>query len=113
MEHAYFMEEDELRMLAESGTVWVPTLAAVEAFTGREGAGRETASRTLKRQKEMLRRGAELGVFIGCGSDSGAYGVPHGAGTRREMKLLLEAGVPEEAVAKGNAEIRRRFPGQR
>ncbi len=110
VEHGYLCDMETLDMLASSGTVWVPTLAAVDAFCGREGFGRGTAQLTLERQKEMLLLAEAKGVQIACGSDSGAYGVPHGAGTVKEMELLLSAGLSSETVEKGNRRIMELFP---
>ncbi len=112
IEHGYFGDEDVLSAMAESGVVWVPTLAAVSAFVGRPGFNEEVAALTLKNQLAMLRKAESLGVSIACGSDSGAVGVPHGEGTRTELRLLKEAGLSDETIAAGNEKIRRIFRKQ-
>ena len=60
----------------------------------------------------MLKKAESLGVSIACGSDSGAVGVPHGEGTRTELRLLKEAGLSDETIAAGNEKIRRIFRKQ-
>ncbi|MBR3276435.1 MAG: amidohydrolase family protein [Eubacterium sp.] len=109
IEHGYFGDEDALSAMAESGTVWVPTLAAVAAFVGRPGFDEHIAARTLETQLVMLKKAEELGVSIACGSDSGAVGVPHGEGTLAEMRLLKRAGLAPETISAGNEKIRRVF----
>ena len=109
VEHGYFMDDAALEAMREHGTVWVPTLAAVEAFTDREGIDPGIAGETLRRQREMLRKAADMGVLIAAGSDSGAVGVPHGAGTRREYALLAKSGITPEQIQAGNEAIRRRM----
>lgn len=109
IEHGYFMKEDTLRYLADSDTVWVPTLAAVEAFVGRDGFNAEIARETVERQLYALRFASRWGALIASGSDSGAVGVPHGAGTEAEYRLLQQAGIPAQALYTANEALRARF----
>ena len=104
----YFTDEKCLDAMAEHGTVWVPTLAAIDGFIGREGFSSAVTEETLRRQQEAVRRATEKGVMIACGSDSGAVGVPHGAGTLREEELL-SAVIDESVWQRGSEEIVRRF----
>ena len=114
VEHGYFFHEDLLPLLAEKGIVWVPTLAAAEAFIGRRGIDNAgTAQRTLDEQLRMLRLAREAGVIVAAGSDSGAVGVPHGPGTVREYELLARAGVGGEALRRGNEILREKFSPRR
>lgn len=109
VEHGYFADEAALQAMAAHGTVWVPTLAAVEAFLRRPEMNAAVAEETVSRQGEMLRRAEEMGVLIAAGSDSGAVGVPHGEGTRREYDLLSRAGISPETVEEGNRTLRKTF----
>ena len=109
VEHGYFADKAALDAMAEAGTVWVPTLAATEAFVGRPGFDRDTAERTVRAQQEALAAFSEMGGLIAAGSDSGAVGVPHGPGTRREYELLAEAGIGPEKIRSGNEAVRSRF----
>ncbi len=112
VEHGYFMDEAALLALARSRTVWVPTLAAVAAFRGREGFPDELVKKTLERQLEAVRYAAGKGAVIAAGSDSGAVGVLHGPGTGMEYALLRSAGLASETIEDGCEELRRRFvPG--
>lgn len=108
VEHGYFLDGAAVDAMAERGCVWAPTLAAVAGFVGREGFDGDCAGETLRRQQEMLRTAAEKGVLIARGSDSGAFGVPHGRGTEREGELLNEC-VDERLWQRGSREIEERF----
>ena len=113
IEHGYFMDEEALPLLSEGRTVWVPTMAAIAPFAGRPGCSAEVVAETLRRQGELLRRAAALGALIATGSDSGAVGVPHGAGIHTEEALLTNA-LGEDApavLARGNRALLARFPG--
>ncbi len=109
VEHGYFTGEETWKAMAERGTVWVPTLAAVEGFVGRPGFDEKVAADTLRRQQEALRRFSAMGGIVAAGSDSGAVGVPHGRGTLREYELLAEAGLSPEQIRTGSETIRSRF----
>ncbi len=109
VEHGYFMDEDCLRALAASQTIWVPTIAATDAFIGRPGFDSAVAEETVRRQKRAVAYAASLGAVIASGSDAGASGVPHGAGAETEYRLLYAAGLSEEQLSAGNAALRARF----
>ena len=113
VEHGYFVDQPALEAMAEAGSVWVPTLAATEAFIGRPGFNTDAAERTVRVQQEALNRFAAMGGIIAVGSDSGAVGVPHGPGTRREYELLSEAGIDAALLRRGCEKIRELFrPGE-
>ncbi len=109
IEHGNFMEEETLSLLAGSKTIWVPTVAAIEAFDGRTGFDPAVTRETLDRLIEAVRKAASLGACIASGSDSGAVGVPHGAGILRELELLREAGLTREQIEAGNQRIQEVF----
>ena len=113
IEHGYFMDEACLRTLADSGSFWVPTLAATAAFVGRPGFDCAVAEETQRRQKEALRSALAHGVAVAVGSDSGAVGVPHGPGTTEEYRLLTEdCGATVAQLQRANEALRRRFRRQ-
>ena len=112
IEHGYFMDDACLRALADSGSVWVPTIAAIEAFVGRAGFDPAVTAQVFAHQQDCIRRGAELGVKIACGSDAGAVGVPQGTGAATEYALLRTAGVSAESIARANEKLRKEFRAQ-
>ena len=109
IEHGYFLDEGCLRAMAATGCVWVPTVAATNAFIGRAGFDEAVARRTVETQLAMIRRAVSLGVLVAAGSDSGAVGVPHGAGAQTEYRLLRSAGVTEEQMEAANRAVADRF----
>ena len=109
IEHGYFMDDACLKALAASDSIWVPTVAATAAFIGRNGFDNAAAEKTVALQLKNIRRAAELGAVIACGSDAGAVGVPHGAGAKTEYELLQSAGMTPEQIAAGSEALRLRF----
>jgi len=99
VEHGFFMREDQLAGLAETGTCWVPTFAPV-AFQHEEPrwAGWDAASvrglaAILDHHAAMLRLALDRGVRVLAGSDAGSHGVPHGRGLLAELAWLARAGA--------------------
>ena len=109
IEHGYYADDACLEAMAASGCIWVPTLAAVETFTGREGMDTAVVETILQRQFEQVRKASAAGVPVASGSDAGAVGVLHGGGILRELELLEKAGVPADRIASANERLRHRF----
>lgn len=109
IEHGYFMDDACLEALAASDAIWVPTVAAMDAFIGRAGFDESTARRTVEAQLAAIRRAAAMGVRIAAGSDSGAVGVAHGAGTRTEYRLLHAAGLTDAQIENASRALAERF----
>ena len=109
IEHGYFMDDACLDALARSDTIWVPTVAAIEAFVDRPGFDPAVARRTLETQLARIRAAADRGARIAAGSDSGAVGVPHGAGTKTEYRLLRAAGLTDAQIETANRALAERF----
>ena len=111
IEHGYYMDETCLALLAETGAVWVPTMAAIAPFAGRPGASRALVGQLLAGQMAGVKKAAALGALIASGSDAGAVGVPHGVGLGVEENFLRQALGDDfqTVVERGNREIFRRF----
>ena len=111
IEHGYYMDGGCLALLAETGAVWVPTLAAIAPFARRPGCRAEVVERLLREQGAALGQAAAQGALIASGSDAGAVGVPHGEGLSAELRLLERAlGEAGQAVIRrGNRAVRERF----
>lgn len=105
VEHGYFADEAALEAMAKKKTLWVPTLAAVEAFIGREGIYSAVAEKTLDEQLISLAKAHDMGISVASGSDSGAVGVPHGAGSLREYDLLNRAGFTDDEIEASNKKL--------
>ena len=102
IEHVFFMVEENLNHLRDSGIIWIPTVFTIRAY--RENmhlleakAKSVVLDRILEHQLGQLSRARELGVKVAVGSDAGSLGVLHGEGLMEEMKLFKKAGytLPE------------------
>ena len=129
IEHGAFMDDECLEALSGSSTIWVPTIAAIAAFSGRAGRGSTarysprggfdpglTRMITENHMSAVLRAASlpsgsdpSKRVLIAAGSDSGAYGVPFGMGTLSEYGLLQECGVSAGSLIAANELLRGRF----
>ena len=121
IEHGVFMDSECAAALAESQTIWVPTVAAIVAFAGRAGYGPGVRYVTrpgfdpaitrmvAERHMAAVSEAAEKGAKIAAGSDSGAFGVPHGTGTLSEYGLLMECGLTAPRTIEANELLRGRF----
>ena len=111
IEHGAYLGQETLHRLAESRTVWVPTLVT---FGNLIGCGRfpdAVLKPLLEGAMENVRTAAALGALIAPGSDAGAFRVLHGQGTLDEY-ALLKAAIDEgcdEVLSRGVREIQARF----
>ena len=111
VEHGAYLTDETLSMLAESRTVWVPTLVTIGNLLGDDRFPESATKPLLSYQMNAVRKAAELGAYIAPGSDAGAYRVLHGQGGLDELALLQQA-LGEKAadiLARGTREIQARF----
>lgn len=110
VEHGAYLTDETLQMLAESRSVWVPTLVTIGNLIG-DTRFPEEATSVLAYQMTAVRKAAEYGALIAPGSDAGAYRVFHGQGGLDELTLLRRAlgDAADEILARGTAEIEARF----
>ncbi len=113
LEHGNYMNEESLNMLAESDTVWVPTLVTVRNLLGDGRYADETLKPIIEFAEENVRRVFKLGVKVAPGSDAGAYRVLHGKGIQDEMKafteILEESDIVCHWLSDGESEIKKKF----
>jgi len=104
LEHGFFMGEENLRRLADTGITWIPTCVPMQALASPVlklvgPQQRRRAARILEQQLGQIARARELGVNMALGTDAGSPGVAHGASAHRELALFIQAGLsPGEAV---------------
>ena len=109
------MNEDSLAMLAQSHTVWVPTLVTVRNLMGDGRYEDEVLWPIIESAKENVRKAFQLGIKVAPGSDAGAYRVLHGQGIQDEMDSFVEFLEEEKRddvyrwLADGEAEIKKKF----
>ncbi|HYG89464.1 MAG TPA: amidohydrolase family protein [Azospirillum sp.] len=114
VEHGFFMTRAILERMAGEGIAWVPTFSPV-AFQGAEPryAGWSpdivaTITRIVESHREHVALAHQLGVPVLCGTDAGSHGVVHGRAMVDEMMLLLDAGLPMDAVLRAATSLPRR-----
>ncbi|MBN2704957.1 MAG: amidohydrolase family protein [Deltaproteobacteria bacterium] len=99
LEHAYFIAPETLKIMAEKGVFWAPTVAAMaNQLKDPDRRFSQTQlgiiERNYKRHLEMIGLAFAEGVKLTIGTDSGSYNVPHGSSFLREMELFAAAGIP-------------------
>lgn len=111
VEHGAFLSAPTLERLAQSETVWVPTLSTIGNLIGSGRYPDDVLRTLLQQQSEKVRFAAQHGAHIALGSDAGAYRVFHGSAVADEYRLLRQAlGAQTDAVlTDGESRIRRTF----
>ena len=104
VEHGAYLDMDALSAMAQSGTVWVPTLSAVANLRG-TGLFSETALEKIL--EDTMEKLSVCKCPVAPGSDAGARTVPHGADT--EYALLAQAGITAQRLEQGTEIIRAKF----
>ena len=95
LEHGNFQDEQSLRVLAECGTLWVPTVVTVKNLIGCGRYPDRILERIWERTGKMLKAARALGVSLALGSDAGACMVGHGSGLLDEFRAFQEV-FPED-----------------
>lgn len=102
IEHGFFMGTENLKLLAEQQIYWAPTAFSMRAYANLLEQGSteaRVAAANLNHQIHQLSLARKLGVPVVVGTDSGGYGLDHGAAFAGEFGILLESGYSiEEAV---------------
>lgn len=109
VEHGAYLDKAALAAMADSGTVWVPTLSTIGNLRGKGRFEEQAVERILESAMENVRLFADMGGLLAPGTDAGAWAVPHGSLT--EFALLEQAlGQNAGAVlAKGARRIQEKF----
>jgi imidazolonepropionase-like amidohydrolase len=107
IEHGYTISDATLRLMAEKGTVLVPTdvdsgtidrLMQLKAGAG-PAPSKAAIEGMLKRSRLRLARARELGVRIAAGSDNYLdCGIPQGEAARRVLFAYADAGLTPAEV---------------
>lgn len=93
LEHATFLQSDQVTALAASGAAWIPTCTINETI---KQLLPPAMVPLVDQQADVIRTAADAGVTILAGTDAGMG--PHGQ-VRGEIELLVRAGLtPTEAV---------------
>lgn len=113
VEHGNYMDEETISMLADSNTVWVPTLVTVRNLKGCGRFEDEVLLPIIEKAEQNVKLAFEKGVKAALGSDGGAYMVPHGTGIMDEyhafLQILGDKKEVYEWLKNGEKEICERF----
>ena len=106
IEHGYYMDAAALKIMAQTGTVWVPTGVTSSNLIGSGLYDDDLLRDIANGHKAALIEASLNGVPIACGSDAGASFVPQGKGTIDEMEMLESVGINPD---RGNKMIKEKF----
>jgi len=113
LEHGNFMDEDCIRALADSHTVYVPTVSTIYNLLGDNRFPEKEIRELWNRQKNVIAACYEGGVRLALGSDAGAYCVLHGQGIEDEYRAfclsIKDTDQLRERLIEGERYIRETF----
>ena len=109
IEHGAYADVDALAAMAENRTVWVPTVSTVLNLRGKGRFDEAAVSAIGTHTSENLRQFAAMGGLIACGSDAGAWAVPHGCDTEEGHLRCILGNHADAILAKGNQTIMEKF----
>ena len=90
IEHANYMDEETISMLADSKSVWVPTLVTVRNLMDCGRFENEILSSIIRTGEENLKKAFRKKVHVAVGSDAGAFKVLHGKGVEDECRAFFD-----------------------
>ena len=94
LEHGFYMNDEALEVLLESGAVWVPTLCAYKNLLNRNagqnlrGFDKDVVEKVSEMHEKNIKKALNSGCSVALGSDAGAYGVKHVCGIKSEYKFF-------------------------
>lgn len=109
LEHGAYLDRDALQTMAQTGTVWVPTLSTIGNLRGTGRFAEKEVRRILDSALENVWEFAGMGGLVAPGTDAGAWAVPHGSLTEFS---LLETALGEktrEVLEAGTKKIQEKF----
>lgn len=113
IEHGNYIDRDCIEVMAQMGTVWVPTVVTISNLLRCARYPKEAVEQILQRAKDNLQYAWKCGVHLALGSDAGAYLVDHGQGLLDEYEIFCRIfGKTEELdrrLTEGEGIIREKF----
>jgi len=87
--HGNMMDEDNIKLMKEQGTLFVPTMSVYERMNRRRTDDRPKSPLYLNQYK-TVRKAYDAGIPLAIGTDNMGFGtLPHG-GSALEMELYVE-----------------------
>ena len=113
VEHGNYIDEETIRVMASSDTVWVPTLVTVRNLKGCDRYEDAVLQPIIERAEENLKLAYRYKAKVALGSDAGAYKVMHGQGIEDEYQAFQKIlGLSEQVdtwLRAGEQKIRDTF----
>ena len=108
IEHGAYLDKAALETMAETGTIWVPTLSTIGNLRGKGRFSEEDVSRIFESAAENCALFAAMGGLLAPGTDAGAWAVPHGC--LSEYELFGQLFADSDAVlSPGILKLQERF----
>ncbi|BBO67107.1 amidohydrolase [Desulfosarcina alkanivorans] len=106
IEHGFFMGKENMRRLADTGVVWVPTAVTMKAYGDylknqghrSDPSFADVSRKNLEHQLAQIHAAREMGVTLALGTDAGSPGVHHGSSVQEELRLFISAGYSVEGA---------------
>lgn len=109
IEHGAYINEEALAAMAEHRVIWVPTLSPVGDMIGKGRFDDGVLKKIMVSFQKNLRMFHDMGGLIACGSDAGAWAVPHGCGSEEKWMESVFGDETENILNQGNAALCQRF----
>ena len=106
IEHGFYMDNDALNVIVQTGAVWIPTCVTVSNLIGSGRYDDNVLKTIIMKHIGAIKNASGIGVLIACGSDAGAVGVLQGKGTIDELTFLGSLGIN---IMNGNRKIEEVF----
>ena len=106
IEHGFFMGRENMRRMADTGVVWVPTAVTMKAYVDylnsqghrSDSSFADVSRKNLEHQLAQMDTARVLGVTLALGTDAGSPGVHHGFSVKAELQLFVSAGFSVEGA---------------
>ncbi len=109
VEHGAYLNSEALQAMQENASVWVPTLSTVANLRGKGRFREEAVQAIFASACENLKSFAAMGGLIGCGSDAGAWAVPHGCNTEEALLAQILGPQTPAILAVGSHRLIEKF----
>ena len=109
IEHGAYLDRDALQAMAESRTVWVPTLSTIGNLRGAGRFSEKDVARIFENAAENCAAFADMGGLLAPGTDAGAWNVPHGSESEDTYLHDILGEKADEILSNGIHAIQSRF----
>ena len=109
IEHGAYLDRDALQAMAESRTVWVPTLSTIGNLRGAGRFSEKDVARIFESAAENCAAFADMGGLLAPGTDAGAWNVPHGSESEDTYLHDILGEKADEILSNGIHAIQSRF----